>query len=278
MKIILFISALLTGNNTFCQTNDMRVAKLLDSAKILFCNSDTIGTITVLEEFRDHYPNDVMIMMTNKALANLYLIRGQPDLALEKMKYAIYYKPTKYSSYNFKSDYCSKILTGLNYSEGKADLCISVSQLYLSQNNFDSSLYFLKLADYEYLPYKDCGNGTNMYRSFLSTYFADYYLKKGDTVNAINRLLDFFMNTDGNTKLLTKKLKSILLLKWTQKAITDEVNKGIRQIKFIKKKDDGFEIYITLFGHTIKESGYGPTKSYRQYYTRNKSIDMLNAD
>ena len=109
--------------------------------------------------------------------------------------------------YALKYNVCDKLLNKHFTLRAKADLCTVLSTVYLNEKQFDSALYYLNQADNENLPYRNCGNGVMMYRSYLSPYFADCYLAMGDTTNAIARLLDYFMNINGNTVLLTRKLK-----------------------------------------------------------------------
>ena len=256
LKIFAFFFGFSPSVNSQSDDVNINVIKLIDSAKLSFCKNDTLKTIACLETIEKDYPTDAAIVATNKALADLYLTIGRTREAKEKMLYAFLYKPTNYPAYRC-TDFCNRILNNFYTSRAKADLCVGLSQLYLKQKLFDSSLLYLNLAENEFLPYKDCGNGIYMYKSFLSPYFADYYLTIGDTTKAIARLLDFFMKGDGDSRLLIQKLKLILLQRWTQKEITEQVDKGLRELKFIKADDDEFVISLTLFGHTIKGYGYG---------------------
>lgn len=250
--------------------------KLIDSVKYYFCKNDTLATIVYLETLEKEFPTDGTILMADKALADLYFTKGKTNEAKEKLLYSFSYKPINFPINLFRdSDICNKILNRYNYRSTKAGVCVALSQLYFKQKKYDSVFYFLNLADNEFLPYKECGNGVCMYKSYLSTYFADYYLAIGDTTKAIARLLDFFMIRDGDTKLLTQKLKSILLLKWTQNEIKIEVDKGLRNLKFVKGDYSSFDIYLTLFGHTIYDYGYDKISFYKKLYYYDQSLKTL---
>lgn len=281
MKAYLLICVLVFGLCPTISGQDYEVnahvVKLVDSARISFCKNDTVATITILEKIERLYPTDGLVAFTNKVLADLYIAANKTEEAKAKLLYAITYKSTNYPAFR-NTEFCNKILNVNIISITKADLCVSISQLYLRQQQYDSSLYFLNLADNKFLPYKDCANGMYMYQSYLSPYFADHYLAVGDTTKALARLLDFFMKRDGNTKLLTQKLKSLLLQKWTQKEITAQIDKGLKGLTFTKEDDDEFTINLTLFGHTIKNYGYGKTKVYRDYYLKDPSLKMLRDD
>lgn len=277
MKVYLIAITILFGvfMHTSAQSFEINkeVVKMVDSAKLAFCANDTLKTIAILESIERSYPTDGFILSTNKALAELYLTQGRINEAKAKLMYAITYKRT--SSMGFpEKDVCDKLLNKYIVLRTKADLCVVLSEMYMNEKRFDSALYFLNLADNEHLPYKTCGNGVMMYRSFLSPYFADCYLAMGDTTNAIARLLDHFMNINGNTVLLTRKLKSILLQKYSQKEITAEVRKGLKALTFTKAEEH-LDINLPLFGHTIKDFGYGKEKEYRKSYKHDRSLKML---
>lgn len=252
---------------------DFRVVRLLDNATLAFCDGDTAKAISFYETIAKDHPNDAMVVMTNRILGDLYRIKGAVKEAKETMLHAFYYKPENYPF--VREVDCPKMNYKYNISTAKADLCVAISQLYLSQRQYDSSVFFLEQADKEYLPYKECANGIYTYKSFLSTYFADTYLAMGDTTKAIARLLDFFMNQEANRALLTGKLKSIVLEKWTQEEINKEVRAGLKKMKFVDKGYNQFDIFFTLFGHTIKAYGYGSTRLCRKLYKNDKSLKIL---
>jgi hypothetical protein len=248
--------------------------KMVDSAKLAFCENDTLKMIAILERMERLYPTDGLIIGTNKALANLYLAKGRTTEAKAKLLYGISYKPVNYPFFA-NTDTCSKMLLRHIMPSVKADVCVDLSQIYLNEKKFDSSLYYLDLADNKFLPYKDCGNGVFMYRSYLSPYFANYFLAIGDTAKAMVRLFNYFLKMDGNYKLLTEKLKSLLLQKYSQQEITQQVRSGLKRLKF-EDSDDHFYLCITLFGYTIKEYGSGDKKLYRKFYREHPSLKMLS--
>jgi hypothetical protein len=277
MKFYLITIAILgVFTHTSAQSFEINkdVVRLIDSAKHTFCENDTLTTIAILESIEKSYPTDGSILSTNKALAELYILQGRREEAKGKLLYALNYKRTS-SLVFLEKDVCDKLLNKYLMLSAKADLCVVLSNMYLNEKLFDSALYYLNLADNEYLPYRGCGNGMLMYKSYISSYFADCYLAMGDTTNAIARLLDYFMNINGNTVLLTRKLKSILLQKYSQEEITAEVRKGLKALTFTKGEDDHLDISFPLFGHTIKDYGYGKAKVYGRSYKHDRNLKML---
>jgi hypothetical protein len=277
MKIYLLILSVLFGilSNTSAQSYDINkdVVRLVDSARRAFCEKDTLRTIAILESIQKKYPTDGFVLSTNKALAELYIIQGRREEAKSKLLYALTYKNTS-SLVFMQEDDCDKLLNRHLVLTARADLCVSLSKMYLNEKQFDSSLYYLNLANGEYLPYKTCGNGMNMYRSFLSPYFADCYLAMGDTTNAITRLLSYLINMDGNTVLLARKLKPILLQKYSQKDIAKEVRKGLKELNYTKI-DDTYYVCLPLFGYTIKEYWGSKPKHYKKFYKKIPGLTAL---
>ncbi|SFN33578.1 hypothetical protein SAMN05428949_2473 [Chitinophaga sp. YR627] len=282
MKLLLLFFLLLCGWYTAVPAQSVRVntaiIQLIDSAQKAFCENDTSKTIALLERISQLYPTDPMVVSTNKVLADLYLAKHQIAAAKARLIYAFTYMPTG-NRFLLEKDTCGRRLNlSNNYGLAKADVCVALSQLYFGEKRFDSSGYYLRLADREYLPYQDCLNGVHSYQAFLSPYFADYYLAIGDRDKAIARLLDFFMNRDGDMVLIVRKLQAILLQHWTQKEIKRQVKKGLRQMKFTEAEDDRFRISLTLFGHTINSVGYGDRRHYKVMYRKNPGIIMLQEE
>lgn len=249
-------------------------AKLVDSAKMAFCGKDTLKTIAILESIEKLYPTDGLVIATNKALAKLYAAKGRTEEAKAKLLYGFSYKPVNYPVFT-NTDTCHIILNRHLIHCAKADVCVDLSQLYLSEKKFDSSLYYLNLADNELVPYKTCANGVFMYRSYLSSYFADYFLTIGDTAKAMVRLFNYFLKMDGDFRSLTERLRSLLLQKYSQKEITAQVRSGLKELRF-EESDDHFYICLTLFGYTIKEYGLGDKRLYRKFYRKHPSLKMLS--
>jgi hypothetical protein len=116
-----------------------------------------------------------------------------------------------------------------------------------------------------------------MYKSYLSPYFADHYLAVRDTVKAAERLLDYFLKRDGDTRLLTRKLKSVLLYHHSRKEITREVKKGMQDMEFVTLNDGSLVMRTTLFGYTIREYGAvgEDIKTFKSYYKNHESWQLL---
>ena len=256
--LILLLSLLAPAAGAQTAANDgddvnWEVVHKIAALKISLCNNDTAATIQQLEEIERSYPTDAHVFFTDKVLGDLYLARGETGKALHCLLYALDYKPHNRYYIRKDSTLCDKAFNSFSPSQSGADICVSVSKVYIIKKKPDSSLYYLQLADDKYLPYRECVNGLVMYKSYLSPFIADAYLANGDTAKAINRLLDFFNLSDGDTRSVTAKLKTVLLYKYTQKQIVREVEKGLANLKIVPgKKDQPKKILeFTLFDHTL---------------------------
>jgi hypothetical protein len=129
------------------------------------------------------------------------------------------------------------------------------------------------------MPYGDCLNGIYEYKCYLTPFFANCYLTMGDSTKAINRLLDFFMKPEGDYVKLTNQLKPILLQKWTQEQISEEIDNGLKKMRFIKqRKSSDFIIELPLFGHVIIDYGFSDIAMFRKLYYENKSLKSLKSN
>jgi tetratricopeptide (TPR) repeat protein len=253
--------------------------KLVDSANAAFCKNDTLATIAILENIEKLYPSDGVVAISNKALADLYIAQGRIKDAKEKLLYGVSYTKTSVSVSNRTVEGCPQIIFNRDLITAKAESCVSLSRLFLQDKQFASSLYYLQQAETKFNPYKNCGNGSNMYCVYLTPFFVDHYLAMGDTSKAIARLLNYFMMHDGNTEPVTKKLKELLLQKYTQQQITAAVKKGLRDMWFTKAvgNDDAWYMNITWFGLTTKYNAESRShiKDCMKYYRNDRSAKML---
>ena len=257
--------------------------RLIDSANTAACNGDTSLCIKWLLLTEKEFPVTTSTPVIEAALGKLYLQRGEDEKAKEHLLFGLQHYFLAACPINSDEQKCKSPMVNVDgsYSRDRSEICVLLSKVYLKQHMPDTALQYLQLADGKYLPYKDCGNGIMRYRSYLSPYFADCYLAMGDTTSAINRLLDYFMCTDGNTSLITQKLKQVLLLRYTQEQINTEITNSLKRIKPDKIKSEERPEFI-LFGHKLMRWGYPyyyrehPTVAkVRSDFLHNKSILML---
>jgi tetratricopeptide (TPR) repeat protein len=257
-------------------TVNSHVVRIIDSAKNFLCNKDTVAAIRQLELIEKTYPNDAHVLFTSKVLGDLCLMKGETDKALKSLHIALRCPPGPYVRSD--NNACDNLFNRFSPWRGKADVCISISQVFIKRNNFDSSLHYLKLADDRYIPYRGCVNGIMMYKTNLSLFFADHFIAQGDTVQAINRLIDYLLYVDGDTNAIAKKLKTILRYTYSQQQINDEIEKGLDNLKIVSgKKDQPKNILeFTLFNHTILHNAREKTiELWRYSLAHEESLNLL---
>ncbi|MDI1255247.1 MAG: hypothetical protein PSV16_04020 [Flavobacterium sp.] len=263
-----------------CNVFSQNMPELIENVKQSVCENDTTKIVSLLEKFEKEHPRGSLIIRSNRALAKIYLKRGQTQKAIEKLTYALNYVPEDKEYYYRELDSCKAFLD-FRFGNYKSDICVEISDIFLQEKDFENALIYLNFADNEHFPYQGgCLNGILMYKSYLSQKFADYYLQIGDTAKATTSLLDYFMEKDGDYILLTKKLKEILLKKYTKEEISNEIKKGIDNLKIVAERTKTNPIKVvrfTIFNHTINKSAYQnkKLKYYRTQLTNDESIKIL---
>jgi hypothetical protein len=274
--LFLILIAFVTNVAKAETTVNSHVVRTIDSAKNFFCNQDTVAAIKQLETIEKTYPNDAHVLFTSKVLGDLYLMKGATDKALQSLYVALRCSPGPYVRRD--NNACDKLFNRFSPWRGKADVCISISQVFNRRNNFDSSLHYLKLADDRYIPSRGCANEIISYKTYLSLFFADHFIAQGDTTQAINRLIDYLLYVDGDTNAIAKKLKTILRYTYTHQQINDEVEKGLANLKIVLGKKDQPEkiLELTLFNHAILHNAREKNiEQWRNRLAREESLLVL---
>ncbi|MBL0080319.1 MAG: hypothetical protein IPP53_14790 [Bacteroidetes bacterium] len=239
-----------------------------------FCEGDTLETIEYLKKFIQKFPVSGTSVYFMGRLAEFYFQLDQKDIAFDLSKNSLLIEPKGF--FYVIEDTCN-FYKEIPFTKVKADICLMISKEFEKIGNNYLALEYLNLADTEYLPHKFCGNGMNMARTKLSLDFADFYLRNGDTTKAINRLFDYFLSDEYGDVMVAKKLKSILLTKYSQKEIAKEIECGIKKMKIVKgkEKDDFDKLEFTFFGHVIKKNVYKNLRLSKKYYSTNKLVLFL---
>lgn len=275
LQTILFFSILTTIS---VGQDDAKIdygSDILKQAEGSFCNGDTSQTIKTFENYIDKFPNIGTTLLIGKRLAELYIATNKSELAIGLLIKTIEIKPTK--GYFIYKDSCG-LYSGLDPASIKADICVILSKIYTLRGDNLTAVKFLHLADTKYLPsYGGCANGMIMYKTKLSLDLADHYLLTGDTTKAIDRLIEFFLSNEPYDNIVTDKLKSILLLSYSQQQITTEINNGIKTMRISKGQENEPDniLLITFFGRTLKKSAYKDLKFYKDFYRKNRNILTL---
>ncbi len=255
-------------------------AVLIEQANRAFCKGDTATAMANLEAHVEKYPNDATVLLAIYHLGRLYFHKGDDQVALAFLTNALERKPKSGLLIREPED-CHEV-SGRNYESVRADICVTLSQVYQKAGEPEKALDYLNLADKQYLPrYGGCANGMIMYRTYLSLFYADVYLQAGDTVRAINRLLEFFMSDEGYQLQIAARLKTCLLASFSQKQIKQEIKKAIAAAKRNQVYRDGVPVAdgcsFTLFGYTQKFHS-DDLQHCRHYLKNHPSLHLLSSD
>jgi hypothetical protein len=266
----LFLSTAVPIVKTTAQERDT----LLNNIECLWHENRDREAITQLEAFERKYPTSYLLYSIKSMLSFLYLENGQHEKAIQKRIDLLHFK------HNYQNCLSNEAATlFLNraeyYTTLKARSCVFISEIYQSQLQKDSAIKYLNLADNEFLPYQDCGNGIRMYKSYLSFDFCRFYLKFGDTTAAIQRLLHYFLEEDGDAVAISEKLKELLLTRYSQEEINAEIENAIRKSRINRDYDDYGIIYFTLFGEKLRT--YVQKKNHKENLRNNRYIRILRS-
>lgn len=272
---ILFFSILADASMGQQDSKDEFGLRILRQAEQSFCQGDTSQTVNILENYSRDYPALGITLLVNKRLAEFYALDGNTEGAMTLLTQSLEARPRE--GYLRYKDSCG-LFTKLDPASTKADICVAISKIYDSLGDSQAALNFLDLADNKYLPdYGGCANGMIMYKTNLSLDFADHYMQAGNPDKALDRLFEYFLSNEGYDYKVTAKLKSILLLTYTQKQITKEINRGLKKMSIVKNPESKTDniLLMTFFGRTIKKSAYQDLKSSRDTYRKHRNIVAL---
>jgi tetratricopeptide (TPR) repeat protein len=233
--------------------------QLIDSAATHLCEKDTAKTIELLSRFMGEFPNSGMDRFVGVKLGQLYTETGnfiEAEKAFNTVLSTNYLRRNSSIFYPPEIENCDLMIDGRKFKETKANACFGLYDLEMRKKNYKKAYESLILANTVHLPYKECGNGIEMSIVNYNKYFVDYFLKTGDTTKAINQSFDIIFE-DYRYKVSKENvhiLKGLLLKKYTQKAINNEIEKaisGLYKKRTIENGEEKEKIYFCLFGYCI---------------------------
>ena len=247
---------------------------ILENAAEAICAGDTARTINLLGSYINEYPDSSSSLYAGYLMGQLYL-QGRDTLkAVRSWKQALEVGGRQVP-YGFTRK-CEKVLEDQWYVK-KADICVLISECYRKSNDQSTALDYLQLADTKYLPYRDCGNGMLMYRTMLSMYIAQNYLEQGDTTQAIQRLLEYFMSMERYSFQVTEMLHDILLSRYSQEEIKDQFKHAIKGMRIVRGGPNEPEkiLEFTVLDHTIRKPAYRSLRDQKRLFREHRNIRSL---
>jgi hypothetical protein len=267
-KIILLVITAYTCINSIVAQSSISIDtnfKTFANAENHYCKGDTLKTIKILETYTKTFPKNFATLLVNKRLGGFYIQYGDTAKAVSILTNSLANSFDNGLCYNEK---LGTLFKELEYETSKGDICIDLSNIYLLNGLSDSALYYLQLAETKYIPYK-CGNGQINYKTKLSFYFADIYLKNKDTISAINKMFDTYLKVESKKAiLLGAKLYSILLNKYSQAQIKNEFKNSIKNIKGMYTKDGSKYFKCKIYDHQIYFTDFLLKKDLQNYLSK----------
>ncbi len=249
----LLLSLLLIFNTPCCFGQP--ASALLSSASQALTQLDTNAAIGYLEDFAQKYPSSAAIYITNQRLAEMYISRKNYDSARAKLLYAVSFK-SSHDANTYREIFDSLDNLGSFAKNYFTDIgnYLLLSRVFELQNNNRKALQYLNLADTIcHKKHGDCGNDLINCESYVSLSFADHYIRTGDTVKAISRLVQYFLAGEHYSYEAAKKLKQVLHYKYSIKEIKQEIDRGIASsiVRDGGKNEPRKVFCFTIFGCTI---------------------------
>jgi hypothetical protein len=257
----------------------VKEAQLVDSAARHLCEKDTAKTIELLSRFMSEYPYSGMDRCVGVKLGQLYTETGNFIDAEKAFNIVLSTNYLRRNSSIFglnEIQNCALMIEMRKFLEAKADACFGLYNLEMRKKSYKKAHEYLVLANTTYFPYRECGNGIEMYIVKYNKYFVDYFLTIGDTINAINKSLEIILldNYSLSAEKNATVLRSLLLRKYTQKTINNEIEKsilGLYKKRFIEDGKEKEKIYFCLFGYCIEDVN----KKYYSYKTEGEIRENL---
>ncbi|MBS1777732.1 MAG: hypothetical protein JST70_00310 [Bacteroidetes bacterium] len=151
-----------------------------------------------------------------------------------------------------------------------------LSSIYYDKQKYDSALHFLILSDTVYPYHHFCGNEYAGNTIETCEYYADIYLKMGDTNKALHKLLSIPIGIESlaGNKSAMKMINSLLIKRPDRKLLASMLDTSIMNIKAIAhyyEKDTSFTYNITFLDTKIEVEYY---RNYRDPRTT-PEIDLV---
>ncbi|GEM_PF-2343039 len=242
----------------------------LDSASVAYCRGNIRHSIVYLEQFIKKFPESVLIDEVKFRVGELYqelrdysnailtlksvltLKEKNSEKSYEDFDEGIKYQPDFGAIILYFGEYrCPAIVKSEGLKALKYKACAELYEIYLHKQEFDSSIYYLNIANRNFFPNTGCGNGNAIIETQIALKFADVYLLKADTIGAIKHLFPVFFYQEGRICENARDLLGDLLKKSYSKERRNQIlDQAISKVRLLKTVHDGevyYEPYFSIF-------------------------------
>lgn len=256
---------------------------LVLSATSAICINDTVAASVYLDKYINNCKKDKLLPLVFLMQSEIYVRNKHEEKAIESLKNALLFFSNNFSVYSFR-DTCHWMagITKGNYIISQYLFLIKISDLYAKKNDFHTAINYLNMIDRDHIPgFSGCVNGMRMIETEIAIRYADCYFNLKDTLNGVHRLVDYAIYNEGDiSDKLIKRLKEILVKKYTQAQIVEEIEQSIVNAKeVVIESPSGFkskraEYY--LFGRKIPYM-YLNLEELKNYIVNNKNLLYLRS-
>lgn len=268
--------------------NSILAAQSPDACSILKDACDAGGrqqydsSILLLQQLRQYYPEHPLVNEISYRVGRLHSrMERYHEAKLELLKFIYTPDPGTGDRAAFddgymrpKTESCCSWISRESYADLQHYSCLDLHEIYLKENNADSALYYLTLADKKFTMRSDCVNGIGMQAIQFAISYSAVYLARGDTAAAIQALVKrYFINEAGQAEL-THVLTGLLRSKYTKEEICAAYDAAIDKMTFELKKGKHPPIAtfkLILFGTEVSVSDYW-------FFLDGKKFSVLNKE
>jgi tetratricopeptide (TPR) repeat protein len=196
---------------------------LINAASKVFCAKDTLQAIKLLEEYILKFPKAGARRATKCKIATLHLEIGNWETAKNIFE-EVLKLPQDELVFGEHYEHCPIIVKGDLRNLTLFRACLNLSKIAILKSKFEEAKMYLSLAEKDYFPQTDCGNGYYLYMCEWIPYSAEYHLVMKDTSAAFKVYLTGFFNYEGSySPRFIKEIRQVIRLKFSEKEIKNEI-------------------------------------------------------
>lgn len=277
IKPLVFLFFILPEISLYGQNCDA----IFKSALSAYSKNDTASFLKYLEKYSQACPDSPLIKTAYLFQATVFEWKGDNGKAIQLIQTGLslpdqWENPMKFKKYqNEVYELLGEPDVISNYK-----LIKQISNLYQAEKDYVSAIKYLDQINRNRLPgYSGCVNGMIGIESRIAMTYADCYLSMGDTLNAINRLVDYALFQEPEiSEKVAQKLKPLLVQHYTQQAIRVEVEKSVDNVRVYKETSASgytFEhVEFVFFGRKIPFM-YGDLQGFKEFIAYNRNLAYL---
>ena len=251
----------------------------LEQAGRFFCQGDSHQTMQALAQAQLNLASDKRFEpKLNLSLAQFYASQGKTEQAIELLLQNLEAQANAYHHLADLNQAC-----GLYEDWFKLDAVLIkvesyrlLSKCYQTQVGGDSlALVYLQQADKSYFSTSGCMNETINHKTKLALDFADYFLQRGDSTEALHALLAYFLSGESYDKLVTARLKELLRQQYSPEEINQDFNQALAKMSLKLGPNGTWVSRIELWSYVLERPSSGHIEADQKAYQKQANVLFL---